>query len=531
MSREQGVDHLPEILPKPRRRRWGLWVGMTLLLFLGLALLYAFYAYWLDRGLREAMAAADRDSPGGWQLEDIEAHREQIHDEENAALVILKVKRLLPANWPFEIAPSDQNLAEDQANSARAGVPPPTSDGNLNELPPEVKIDAALLRSLRASLVRIQPVRAEARKLIGMTRGRFPLKWEDDILLTKVNSEDARIAASLLRDEATLASQDGDVDSAVAWVRGMLGAARAVGDEPMLRSALVRFDCDAQAVQALERVLAQGEPSTHELEAVQALLEKEAAEPLFLQAVRGERASIHKLLLCMRHGTTDLSELDWLRGFPRPRKSFLDYFGPTLARHSHAHTLALMNQYVEAAKLPPEKQPPVMRTLEQKVRKAKADWAFVTARLMPAMNKVSNSYRRSVGNLRSASVAVALERYRRDHGGWPDSLDALVPKYLAVVPKDPQDGRLLRFTRRQDGVIIYWIGLDGIDDGGKLNRRYPWAQGRQGFQLWDVKQRRQPVRELLPQPAEERTPTLDISRAAAPTTLQYARRNIFLGPL
>ena len=34
------------------------------------------------------MAAAYRDTPEGWKLKDIEAHREQIPDEQNAALVI-----------------------------------------------------------------------------------------------------------------------------------------------------------------------------------------------------------------------------------------------------------------------------------------------------------------------------------------------------------------------------------------------------------------------------------------------------------
>ncbi len=312
------------------------------------------------------------------------------------------------------------------------------------------------------------------------------------------------MAANLLHYEAMLASQDGDTDRALALVRGMLGAARAVGDEPTLISALVRIACDAQAVQVLERTLAQGEPSRHELEAVQSLLEKEAIEPTFLQAVRGERAGMHQMLLSMRHGGTSLSDLEGIGAGRRPRKNVIDYFTPTLARYSHAHILELMNQFVKAAKLPPEKQPPVMNNLEQKVRKAKTEWDIVTALAMPAMIKVSNAYRRSVGNLRCASVAVALERYRRDYGHWPDTLDALVPQYLAGVPKDPQDGNPLRFTERPDGVIVYWIGPDGTDDGGKLNRSNPLTPGTdQGFQLWNVKQRRQPARELLPQPAED----------------------------
>src|SRR5262249_23492422 len=155
-----------------------------LLLFVfWLALVYAFFDYWMDRHLREAMAGADRDSPEGWQLEDIEAHREKIPDEENAALVILKVKRLLPANWPFEVTSSDPKQTEENEDGPQPGVQPMTWDVQLNELPPEVQLDPSLLHKLQASLARVQPARDEARKLIGMTRGRFPIDWDDNIFL------------------------------------------------------------------------------------------------------------------------------------------------------------------------------------------------------------------------------------------------------------------------------------------------------------------------------------------------------------
>jgi hypothetical protein len=498
MSQQQAVDPGPYTPPKRRRRRLFWVVAVFALFVLWLAVMYAFFVYWMNRDLRAAMAAADRDNPGGWKLEDIEAHREQVPDEENAALVAMKVKSLLPAAWPRDMKSPDSEPAE----KSRDGL---AWDVRLDNLPPEVQLDVGLLRRLRESLARVEPAQTEARKLTGMTRGRFPIQWGSNIFQTKLNSQDARTATRLLRYEATLAAQDGDVERALAFVRGILGAARAVGDEPFLISALVRFACDAQAVQALERALAQGEPSQRELEAVQALLEKEAAEPIFLRAVRGERGGLHKLLLSIEQGTMDLSELEWLEsGSParRPRRNFIDYLSPTLARYGHPLILDLMNQYVEAAKLPPEKQPPVMNQLEQKVRKARARFDIVTALLIPAISKVSNVYIRNLGSLRCATVALALERFRRDHGRWPDTLDALVPNYLSAVPNDPQDGKPLRFKHRPDGVIVYWIGPDGKDDGGKLNRRNPWTPGTdQGFQLWDVKHRRRPAQELLPQPA------------------------------
>jgi hypothetical protein len=74
------------------------------------------------------------------------------------------------------------------------------------------------------------------------------------------------------------------------------------------------------------------------------------------------------------------------------------------------------------------------------------------------------------------------------------TLDALVPGYLALVPKDPQDGKPLRYKRRPDGLVVYWISLD------RLN---PLAKGiDQGFQLWDVKHRRQPATERLQGPTK-----------------------------
>jgi hypothetical protein len=473
---------------KPQRRHWRIWIGVASLLFVvWLAVMYGFFAYWMDRELREAMAEADRESPSGWQLEDIAAQREDVPDKENAAIVVLKVKSLLPGNW---LAPGT-NSGPEQILEQR-----------LPAISPQVQLDDDLRDILRTSLSKVEPARAEARKLIGMKRGRFPLQYAKDIYMTTLQSQDARIAGILLRYEAALAAQDGNADGAVDFVRGLVGCGRSVGDEPTLVSALIRLACDAHAVAALERALAQGEPSSWQLETVQALLEKEAAEPIFVRGARGERAGLHKMLVGLRHGETSLAQLAGATG--SIEKKVIDFSAPTLARRSHAYMLRLLNEYVAAAQLPPEKQPPVMNDLNRRVIQAKLQYDIVTALVMPAMMKVSDANRRGIGNLRSAYVAVAVERYRRDHGRCPDTLDALVPNYLAAVPTDPQDGNPLRFKRMPDGVVVYWLGFDGIDNGGKLNRLNNLVQGSdQGFQLWDVKQRRQPAREVLKMPREE----------------------------
>ena len=98
---------------------------------------------------------------------------------------------------------------------------------------------------------------------------------------------------------------------------------------------------------------------------------------------------------------------------------------------------------------------------------------------------------------------MALERYRRDHGGWPSSLRLLVPPYIEKIPLDPFDGKPLHYRPFDEGVVIYSVGVDGVDNGGQIDRKATQGsdQGLDfGFRLWDVKRRRQAAKPFrLPQ--------------------------------
>ena len=76
------------------------------------------------------------------------------------------------------------------------------------------------------------------------------------------------------------------------------------------------------------------------------------------------------------------------------------------------------------------------------------------------------------GSLMCGETALAIERYRLEHQALPDSLEALVPEYLAEVPRDPFDGAPLRYVLRETGgYTVYTIGEDGIDHGGLTGRQ------------------------------------------------------------
>ncbi len=219
---------------------------------------------------------------------------------------------------------------------------------------------------------------------------------------------------------------------------------------------------------------------------------------------RGERAGMHQFLLALKSGDAKLSQAT---GSPGGSNVLEDLAGSTLAYGSHARFLRLLTEFVDAARLPPEQQAEPMKALETKTKKAKVEYDLLIALMMPSVIKVADAYRRDQAYLRTALVAVAAERYRRDHGTWPATLADLVEKYLKALPNDPYDGQPLRYRALPDGVIVYSVGPDKEDNGGVRNRHNWLAKGSDlGFRLWNADRRRQPPAEVLPEPNEEPGP-------------------------
>jgi len=93
--------------------------------------------------------------------------------------------------------------------------------------------------------------------------------------------------------------------------------------------------------------------------------------------------------------------------------------------------------------------------------------------------------------LRCTVVALAAERHRVLTGDWPATLDAIPRTILPGVPLDPFTGKPLLLARRPDGVTIYSVGRDGVDDGGVIQPLFPLGKnaGDIGIRLYDTNQR------------------------------------------
>ncbi len=68
-------------------------------------------------------------------------------------------------------------------------------------------------------------------------------------------------------------------------------------------------------------------------------------------------------------------------------------------------------------------------------------------------------------------TAIALELYHHREGKWPTNLDELVPRYLPAVPLDRITGDDIKFVIKNDRPVVYSVGMDRQDDGGRTSTK------------------------------------------------------------
>ena len=100
------------------------------------------------------------------------------------------------------------------------------------------------------------------------------------------------------------------------------------------------------------------------------------------------------------------------------------------------------------------------------------------AMLTPSLFRASLMMELATQRRDAILVAIALELHHRRTGSWPERLEQLTPGLLPAVPPDRFNGSALRY-RLADGVpVVYSVGPDRDDDGGRdISEMSPAAGG------------------------------------------------------
>jgi ABC-type transport system involved in multi-copper enzyme maturation permease subunit len=467
--------------------------ALALLAYLILAIFWALTTHGSRERLDEAIAEADRLDPG-WRQEELETRRRKVPDAENSVYQVPAIPPegvlIWPRRWfPGKQWPSCLDLEEKLHQSA----------ANVQVSKPTIAALANELNAIGQSVL-------QARVLKDYPYGRTPMDYKPDGISTLLPwVQRIREIANVLWFDAIRCAQKGEIDQALNRCIAIVYCGHMVKDEPIGVSQLVRSACQRIACDAAYRTLGQGVAKPSELERFQRVLESESADSPFLIAARSQRAFHDQSLTYLINHVSDRFPTSgahvnqyWIARLPWSDRLTI-FLGFNLV-YQRATCLHLMNQVVEIAKQSPKSWVPEL----DRLRKSRQYEPVLNDLLgWPGpfvMNRGPRIFRERVARLRVITALVAAERFRLAKRRWPTELADLVPHYLPAVPADPYDGKPLRYLKAHDGIVVYAVGPELKDHGGKVQiaPQLPYwkfdVPGMDvGFRLWNPEFRHLPA--------------------------------------
>jgi hypothetical protein len=411
-------------------------------------------------------------------LAELQASYPRIPDDENAAVALM-------ALWKSEEPSFWQAFNRDERplpERARENYDPalPFLGAEAQRIPRGTPLPSNALAAaesyLSAKASHLERVRAALRR----PRFRFPVKIEagPDALLPHLQL--LKTEAQNFRLVALIASERGDKAAAIAAIKETAQTGQMLASEPLLISQLVRVACLNLALEGIEQLLSRQSLTAAELENLRLFHEEINLHGVARTALINERA----FSLCIFH--PEFAARATVNG------SLSDDTGnPEQAAHSvrtgfgFIQSIGLMDPdrrlmlatFKEAIELAGQETPESLRKTEALFARVQTNATkfppkILSAMMLPSLQKVLARYAGYEARRRAALIAIGVEYHRAVHESRvPEKLDDLVPGGLPAIPADPFDGQNLRFRKLERGYVVYSVGSDLQDDGGRERRR------------------------------------------------------------
>jgi len=288
-------------------------------------------------------------------------------------------------------------------------------------------------------------------------------------------------SAQLLALKTLSEIENGETAQAAESLQTMLTLADTVAKEPLLISHLVWMRCYHMSYPCLERILCMPLPEDS-LQRLSSMYQTMDTFEDLQRAFVAER--------CVAFGSFAGSIQQIERLLESDTSDFGVTFGLWIIRVSgrweldELYYLNGMDGYLQAIKLDlPERMDAADEVSDQIQEMKRRRYPHILSGLfLPALGKAINKDAGNIAHLRVAQTALAIEHYRLDNDRQcPETLLKLVPDFLNAVPVDPFDGRPLRYMKAGKGYVVYSVGSDREDDGGKEKQPGDKSDSRYDF--------------------------------------------------
>jgi hypothetical protein len=300
-----------------------------------------------------------------------------------------------------------------------------------------------------------------------MEHCRYPVNLSLGFYGLLPHLSDMRKSALLLQLEAIYYSEHNNLLLSENAIASNIRLADSLAQEPLLVSQLARISFQNRAVYNLEYAINKMNFTDEQLVRLSGLINEKDNYESISRALVSERVFI---ISVFQTPITQMPKINSLYGDPESPvfdvPSAVSRKVTGLWYKDFIYYLDNMNIIVESVKYPSFESEDSRVAVETRlIEKFKDD--PVIRKFMSPFSRCIKINEETIARLMAARTALAVERYRLAKKTLPGGLIELVPDYLEAVPKDPFDGKNLRYTKSERGYVVYSLGEDRIDDSGK----------------------------------------------------------------
>lgn len=304
----------------------------------------------------------------------------------------------------------------------------------------------------------------DAASLAAATEGecRLPFDSKDYFNSSTNNAMSIRSLGHLLALEARMTIAARDTDGAIASLTSLFALSEAVKHQPSMTEQGARLNMLKRGFEESNYLLSNLKLNRDQLQSLTTLVETCDLSQNLTVGLIGERAMMYEFFL----ESTPPGAVQFGRGPPTDRE-------PGLA-HDCEYYLDYTTRLIAASRIDFPIALDMAEAIEVDFHRAASEWGPIKKRQItqtPQDFDLRVLEFRAQGRtlvLREAvRVLIALRLYELDKGNFPSSLDQLVPDFLPNIPIDPFDGNAIRAKFEADEIVVYSVGPDRIDNGGR----------------------------------------------------------------
>lgn len=387
-------------------------------------------------------AAVDRMKAEGRHIE-IKDFEIQCEDSENAALPWKEIEKM------FSPTDEEKKLISDALNKVL--------DGEIFDKEEKTKI-IELISKNKQCFERLKEV-------IERPYFIYETNWDKPAVAYKIPSVVKIIQFMQFYSVDTfLKAENGQLNDAIDQYFSMLTFSKKFSDEPFqaLISYLISMAITRRQIELLNRIISSNKLDDETLFNILKRLDIDVWQKGLIKGIESERVAFidcaREVLKGNKEVTEELEVYKLIFWLSRPFiKSDLSW------------AMEIYDESVEAGKMPYYKTPEFFKYLEEKWEKIPRYYIFSLV-LVPSFKSTYLKKAVLEAEILAAKAGIACKIFQNRQGRFPEQLSQLVPDILAEVPTDPFSGKPLIYRRTPSGFIVYSVGSNGKDDGGRETR-------------------------------------------------------------